>query len=273
VIGIVQALLRPEVWGAEVAEPSAGPAPTPSPRGPQVSQAALYEAKLNEAVRLLAKVSYGRCERVAYDPRFWELGVDPKPDNGPMLVLKRGTAPSRAIDEMFASPERWSFDCSQFAEVIQLYALRHSLGTSVFNARAGGLWLRVHDSTGVVRKTYMGRGRKGIPFRRSDGSLDRRRLDDILSSLPVGAGVVWHNSDQDVPDDHPLKNENTIKLGDDKYASHGLGNRNVLSRALVEFELVRHTLRIEPDPVDAIVYIQQNIFVWEVLTYVTPNNP
>ena len=86
-------------------------------------------------------------------------------------------------------------------------------------------------------------------------------------------GVVWHNSDQDVPDDHPLKNENTIKLGDDKYASHGLGNRNVLSRALVEFELVRHTLRIEPDPVDAIVYIQQNIFVWEVLTYVTPNNP
>jgi len=46
----------------------------------------------------------------------------------------------------------------------------------------------------------------------------------------------------------------------------------VFPRTVLEFRLAQAAHRYPLDPVDAIVYIQQNIYVKQIETFDTPNN-
>ena len=60
---------------------------------------------------------------------FLKLSRELRSKDSADLRLAPGTTADKAIDAAtFSTPNRWKFDCFEFAEVIQLYALGESLG-------------------------------------------------------------------------------------------------------------------------------------------------
>jgi hypothetical protein len=71
-------------------------------------------------------------------------------------------------------------------------------------------------------------------------------VDELLREAPIGSRVTWRNLE--APESSDFFNENTIKLGADRYAAHGFGTTNVFTRAELELSLARAT---RPEATDA----------------------
>jgi hypothetical protein len=204
-----------------------------------------------------------------FDERFWTRAPDPRWRYRLVLLPKKHAAD--AIDAIFAKQSVWMCDCALFVQILHLYALRHTYGAAVFNERQGaGMLLRVHGSTGVDRRVLYERGKPNESMQRSDGRVDERSPEQILQAVPLGTRVMWTNLkiNPDTPAGRRLdayRQENTVKVGADRYAALGFGAQRIFSRADLEGKLARLT-----DPAADHNYIQANVFVKEVEEFHLP---
>jgi hypothetical protein len=216
-------------------------------RTPQSFSHSVYEEKLHEAVRKLSSVNFGRAEwdpefitqnpgkplsnrEKWYDPEFWTID-----DQAKALRLKPGKRPSDAIDAIFSNLEKWSLDCMQFEQVAQLYAQRWALlpepdrfNEKVSPTAAGAFvkpnFLRQHGSFGMRSKEIYERERGDTPLVRRSDKMPMTNVDELLDNAPVGSRIVWTNEAAEMKD--VFRNENTIKLGKDKFAAHGFQSKS-----------------------------------------------
>lgn len=236
--------------------------PPPSPADPH----AVYEQKLKEAVALLNGVRFGRADSdERFDANFWYKNADNV--YGLKLVLKAGKRPSDAIDALFAHLDIWSVDCAEFIQVAEWYAMRHAYGAEEFNRRVQGLSfdLRPHESTGIGQKEMYSRGNPtDMMTRSSDRKPESKTIDQLVADAPFGSRVMWTNLK--APTSSAFRNENCIKLGDDRFAAHGFGgSRNTFSRIEIELLLAR-----AEDPAADSSYVAANIFIAQIEHYETP---
>lgn len=237
----------------------------PAPANP----AAVYRAKLKEAVAKLAAFAFGVPTAASrHDSHFWKRDDDPT--FGHMLVLKSGKKPSAAIKALFAHPDKWKFDCAYFVQVAQLYALLHARGADQFDRSFAGqpFRLRFHYSSGVKTKIIFRRENPTAPVKvlRPGGAWRPagKTMDQILADAPIGSRVTWTNLS--APTTSVFRRENTIKLGGNTFAAHGFSEpTNEFTRAQIEKKLARID---NPTADDA--YINANIFINVVETYKTP---
>lgn len=164
---------------------------------------------------------------------------------------------------------QWSFDCAQFVQVAELYALRHALGAKEFDRRAARKHfdIRVQWSSGVVSKTIWARERPNGPMTRGESHQpERRTIAQLLARTPFGSRVACTNLA--APEDSVFRNENAVKMGDDQYAALGfLKGRTRFSQVDIEFMLARLTDRKRANDAD---YRKANIFVSRIEQYDTP---
>jgi len=205
-----------------------------------------YERLLPDAVVRLKSIDFGRGEQNPtedFDHDFWEKAPDRDPDVGVHLELKRGKSPAAAIQAIFDRTSKWAFDCAEFVQVVQLYALLKTLGPTQFDeyitkqARNGVVMLRTHWSTGLRRKTLYKRSaaNEGM-VRETNGSPEvgpQPSVEDLLAAAPIGARVLFTNPT--LPRVHPFHNENTVLLGADRFgANAGKGNVREFTRKEIE---------------------------------------
>jgi hypothetical protein len=217
-----------------------------------------------------------------YDNRFWKPVYRPEDrkkgiDKEVLLELIHGK-PHEAIDALFHEQSRWHIDCAVFVEVVQLYALRKSLGAKKFDGRIGNkMELRAHGSTGTIQKNLYKRDSPSANFT-SKLTVNNNKIDSpemILENAPIGSRVRWTSellydkanniSGPEVWTIHQQEwvnwqNENTIKLGPDRYGAQGVGHRK--TRAQIENELANITADALPEKSKS--DILKGIFISEI---------
>lgn len=95
------------------------------------------------------------------------------------------------------------------------------------------------------------------------GFFKPRSAEQLLADAPVGSRVRWSNDD-DKAKGQAFENENTVKLGPDKYLAYPLSTSG-LSRKEVELRTARET---NPKADDA--YIRKYIFISEIEYFAAP---
>ena len=217
-----------------------------------------------------------------FDGRFWKREFD-APKKEWKLVLNKGT-PHEAIDALFHEQGRWHVDCAVFVEVVQLYALRQSLGAKRFDQRIGNrMELRAHGSAGTRRRTLFKRVSATAPFAAEGADVPKQiaSVEDVLADAPIGSRVRWTSQllfdkannlfgpevftieQQEWP---AWQHENTVKLAPNSYAAHGVGNR--VSRADVESKIADITAEVFPDKSKS--EIRAGIFISEIEVFERP---
>lgn len=214
-----------------------------------------------------------------YDDRFWkrEFVAHRDPEKAEWKLVLHSGEPHQAIDALFHEQGRWHVDCAVFVEVVQLYALRQSLGATRFNQRVGGrMELRTHGSSGVQRRALFKRASAGEAFKGGAAS-----AEEVLADAPIGSRVrwtsqllfdkannlfgpeVWTIQQEEWPN---WQHENTVKVGPDRYGAHGIGGR--VSRATIEDEMAAITGKVFPDKPDS--EIRAGIFISEIEIFENP---
>jgi|GEM_PF-3801370 len=88
-----------------------------------------YQANLVAGAQILERghVGFGSSVRKGkFDHDFWEVvGFTNLPEQDPRLQLIHGKKPADAIDAMFQHPERWSFDCAEFVQAVDICYSKH----------------------------------------------------------------------------------------------------------------------------------------------------
>ena len=248
-----------------------------------------YERYLQEASASLKRfpaIGFGLPWKSSdwYDTRFWKPKYDSKSEEW-MLELHSGL-PHEAIDALFHEQGRWHVDCTVFAEVLQLYALRQSLGARRFDQRVGTtMVLRTHRSSGVKSRVLFKRESASAGFNvDGQGALDEAGNPDIvLAEAPIGSRVrwtsqllfdkannlsgpeVWTIDQQSWPN---FQHENTLKLGPDRYGAQGVGGGGRVSREKIESELVDITAGQFPKKTEA--EIRAGIYISEIEIFEQP---
>lgn len=192
-----------------------------------------YKRHINDAVAILAKASFGASPEKGFDASYWEKISDK--DYGYALKLKVGFKASKAIAEIFKNIGKWSFDCAEFVQLANLYVI-NEIYESLDDAktRAGGTFLlRQHNSTGLSPKSPLMYQRDKatdsfIKFVDEKAkAIMSNKEEDLLASMRVGSRIAFCNP---VGDGTSFHNENTVKVGADQYAAHGLGKPNIFTR-------------------------------------------
>jgi hypothetical protein len=219
------------------------------------------------------EMSEGTTRTYWYDREFWEHDFDPQTKACKVRLLP-GKSAAAAIDAMFDHQDRWQISCSEFVQIAHLYALRHSLGARRFDktVAAGGFTLEIkrRGSTGLQTAVTFTRTKRDEPMRRSDtDEVEPTSVDGLLANAPIGSRVRWTNLDPRAQGT-AWQNENTIKLGADRFGAHGTASGiftkdNTHTRA--EVELL--TARGSNADADA-AYVAANIFISEIEIFRTP---
>jgi hypothetical protein len=172
-----------------------------------------------------------------------------------------------------------------FVQVVELFALRHSLGAKRFNARVGDkMVLRTHGSSGVQQRVLFSRTSPTSGFTASGPGAPKQvgKPDDVLAQAPVGSRVRWTSTllvakASDVPFGKQFEtqdarwfawqNENAVKVGPDRYAAHGVGGGRVSGKE-IEDALVEITAGQFPDKSKS--EIRAGIYISEIEVYDQP---
>jgi hypothetical protein len=224
-----------------------------------------------------------------YDKAFWEPDIQmqqvgAESFTGCKLRLLNGQSAAAAIDAMFDHQDRWHVACAQFVQIVHLYALRHTLGARLFDQNVGSnvlLELKSRQSTGLETELQYSRESPAAKMANSRTKLPEPvNVDDLLAQAPIGSRVRWSNMDPRAVGT-AWQNENTVKLGPDHFAAHGLrkfgfigfgadrtilgfGTRNDHTRREIEQKTAQET-----DANADSAYIAKNIYISEIEIYKT----
>lgn len=211
---------------------------------------------LKEGAELLEGESFGWAsddrrppsERHNFDTVYWQLGGDwHRAANVNIIVPKPGVRPSVAVNAIFEDPQLWSFDCSQFVQVVTFYAWLKVLGPGKFDQRVGGCGgIAIKPFEGATfsrpRKVYTRTwGSEFMKDKLDKGPQPKLKWRDVVDSAPIGSRVMFRNSDPRARGT-AFRNENAIKVGKRMYAAFGLDeNNNVLAEEQVILYLYQAT--------------------------------
>jgi hypothetical protein len=207
------------------------------------SRAQRYNTRLTAALQTLDPRGFGSPLKTGrYDRDYWTVKRDPIPWGGRprgMLVLKPGKKPSRALEAIVAKSSEWTLDCAYFVQVAHLYALSQADPAAFDRTWAGKeYWLRYHESSGAgdgyIKYFFRRSGKSagwtwGGPRIRSAAGRPRRKWTPasakwtsitVLAAMPRGSRVMWSN----LQGSGSWINENTIKVGSDRYRAFGFGD-------------------------------------------------
>jgi hypothetical protein len=230
-----------------------------------------FERYLNEAsgwLRRSPAIGFGQpwTGKGWYDERYWTQFYDRDHDET-KLILRSGRLPHQAIDALFHEQDRWHADCTVFIEVVQLYALRQSLGAKRFDARVGGkMELRMHRSSGVKSQVLYKRESPTERFKVTgeEAPATVGPADEVLAEAPIGSRVRWttqllfDRANNAMGRDVflggtgqltwlPYIHENAMKLAPDRFAAQGVGGGGRVSREKIEDTLADVTADVYPD--------------------------
>jgi hypothetical protein len=207
----------------------------------------------------------------------WEAFMDATEDVELEYTLKPGVRPSFAIREIQAHPDRWALDCIDYVVAAKLYAECVAGSDLTFDLKYTNVGTRLkprrlkmaqHKTAKLTASDFWRRKGQGLEFKsKTSGQMtgfapaNARREDEFLASVPIGARVMWTTTHPDAADD--MVNENTIKIGDDLYAAHPLGN---LSGAKVRDEMVAED-DDELTPEQRLAQVVEHIYLAEVEWY------
>lgn len=142
---------------------------------------------------------------------------------------------------MFQNPDRWSFDCAEFRQVVHIYAMWKIHGNSYLD-RFSEFKLRQHSSTGMNELPTGFQGPTMNWTRDSKDELFKLAVycaptkgtiseSDLLSLLPVGAMVCFKNHEK--ASDTAYRNENALVDGPETFAAHPFG-RGLAKKEIVD---------------------------------------
>jgi len=252
-----------------------------------------FERYLNEAsgwLRRSPAIGFGQpwTGKGWYDERYWTQFYDRDHDET-KLILRSGRLPHQAIDALFHEQDRWHADCTVFIEVVQLYALRQSLGAKRFDARVGGkMELRMHRSSGVKSQLLYQRESPTERFKATGDEAPATvgPADEVLAEAPIGSRVRWttqllfDRANNAMGRDVflggtgqltwlPYIHENAMKLAPDRFAAQGVGGGGRVSREKIEDTLADVTADVYPDKPEA--EIRAGIYVSEIEVFERPD--
>ncbi len=207
----------------------------------------------------------------------WDALMDATEDIELEYTLKSGVRPSFAIREIQAHPDRWALDCIDYVVAAKLYAECVAGSDLTFDLKYTNVGTRLkprrlkmaqHKTAKLTASDFWRRKGQGQEFKsKTSGQMtgfapaNARREDEFLAAVPIGARVMWTTTHPDAADD--MVNENTIKIGDDLYAAHPLGN---LSGHDVRDEMVADD-DDELTPEQRLAQVVQHIYLAEVEWY------
>lgn len=229
---------RPRDLGAT---PSSEPA---RPAARRTVDRATFQAKLREGVARARDLNIGFGRAVANTPMFdTEFFVMLGGDASRFLRLVQGT-PAAAIDAIFSRPNKWRFDCFEFAQVVRLFALREAygrdqLGTNQFNALVargaanqsdprleirpepgGGLPIALWYTAPLDAKTS--RFVAGPLQSRGKGPAKAMSQEEAMAA-DLGALVTFHNPECKADAASAAwHNENAVALGGGEFVAWGI---------------------------------------------------
>jgi hypothetical protein len=193
---------------------------------------------------LMDSVRFGAAAE-CFDPAYWR-----RPDDtSEALALIDGKSAAAGATALTTyrvqrpnqvGLETAKLDCVEMIEVARWLAERDVVGSEALDKKYenSGFKLDAPGSTGVVGTSLAEReGEEGDDEYHQDGTpvtgtftitkgTDEGTTVDLtkhLATLPVGSRVMWRNFDPYVDADDDFKNENTLKIGQDRYAAHPIG--------------------------------------------------
>jgi hypothetical protein len=172
---------------------------------------------------------------------------------------------------------KWSTDCFEYVVLLRVYAFWRSLPKAAFNARFARFQLGFFARTNLIWKPTIIATKPGeAPFRwgeevarqtRSGTSFEQPKIPvgkswrKLLDEAAIGTQVIWSNKDATAQctKDPGLSfcaymNENTTKVGKDRYAAHPFG---VVDEHTILTEMAK---AVVGDPIPR-GYIQKNIYI------------
>jgi hypothetical protein len=209
-----------------------------------------YQANLVAGAQMLEQghVGFGSSVRKGrFDHDFWEVvGRTSATERDLFLRLIHGKKPADAIDAMFKKPGLWSFDCAEFVQAVELFAIRNTVDADVFNAHYEDLIFRQHGSTGLSPMhgiKHAWEFDEGGILRTAEGkTVDRGFLNRHIKESPNGSEVTFKNTDP-LAKGMDYESENTIKLGPDLFIAHGIGGDGIVTRKQIEDAMAKDVLR------------------------------
>ncbi len=276
----------------------------------QRTGAATYDDKLDEALlklRNLPNENFGspHGRNGKFDQHYWIVKDDPKPwglteeevksgKKRKMLVLKPGKKPSKSIEEIIKQiSTKWTMDCAYFVQAAQLYAVSQ-VNPIKFDQKWENkeFWFRYHESSGIKMKYFFRRNKKGgwearYGYERKWHLVSSKWNENtILAEMPRGSRIMWTNK-QGKGD---FRNENTVKVSEDRYSTFGFDTHRVLTgrqvalilAAIARNEEARDAGLPSPDDIRQIIqdpanaskglrsYTDSNVFIKEAVRFHRP---
>jgi hypothetical protein len=176
------------------------------------------------------------------------------------MVLKEGKRLSEALDYLLeAALDRdleLSLDCAQFVQAVHLIAVRRKLGSAVFDEKVDAIQKRIGrfqitaDYSGAHYLALMSPSWRyaretggSTPFKKyawKDGRWEggaevssEETEEQLLKEAPIGSRVTWRNEASTRP---AFAFENSVKVGSDQYAAHGLRDPDAPAEVTPETE-------------------------------------
>jgi hypothetical protein len=240
----------------------------------------------------LRYVEFGRPEGTKeglyrkFDHDYWEYKEEVKTDRNDEAILQllKNKLYADAIIAIVENPDLWKFDCWQFVQVCNLYALidpdvksefydkiKANLvphEDSEFCIRTFDSWVqRPFESTGLKVKQGYYRHEPNAPWRATPtGETTSLDLDSLLKNIPIGSRVSW--SIFGLEKKNPFHTENTIKMGTDSYAAHPFVRAEAGSGYVSRGRLERLLLDVVKEKNPSIK--KENVFLSDIALFDTP---
>lgn len=189
-----------------------------------------YADYLKEGARKLSGVGFGFSVKMAHwDSTYWIVSGS-RMKGAKILKLRPGKSASRAVQEIFDNPGIWSFDCSQFAQVVNFYAQMKTMNAGDFDRQIAAHRNRLeikpfHGAYFTIREHYYRRETKtdwmkyranpAMPYENT-----RIKAWDLVRAAPVGTRVNFAL----IGGTGAWRYENTIKVNMNplQFTAHGL---------------------------------------------------
>jgi len=251
-----------------------------------------YQKNIVEGTEILSSIDFGFPSNTGmYNKKYWKAIKTGE------IVLKDNKKPAKAVNDIIKNPSSYSADCAQFVQLVNWYARYTTYGKKAFNDLNKNNEVFIFDNysaTGNITETFYSRSTPdgewidvvadNIEQERLDELIEKEGLanantilsqytaptvdldvEQVLAELPIGSRVMIGNIDIENTKGTAWKNENMIKIGDDKYYAHPFGS---FSLDEIKYKFAREvTIRREPPEEPNEDYIKNNIFIKHIETY------
>jgi hypothetical protein len=195
-----------------------------------------FEKALSTSANIIAQANFGRSDRNKndnYDKEFWETGrcieshdaVTITKEKSLWLSLKDGKEPSSGVLSIIKNPQKWSFDCAEYVQVIIWSTILNVNGKEKFDEYINSLLhenaiacieryftLLPHNSTGIIQeKKYSRYSDPDEEFMdESSFMFIETSENELLQQVPIGTRIAVKNVR--APENSAYRYENAIKL-------------------------------------------------------------